>query len=85
MRRHSAPTKAITEQDSASTAVYRINEKDISIVVKADIIIVGLQAGVWDAQQNHDLAPMLRVIHAVAWLGPHLRTSNDHRFIVGVP
>jgi hypothetical protein len=43
------------------------------------------KAGVWDVLQNHDLAPMLRVLHAEAWLGYHLRTSNDHCFIVGVP
>jgi hypothetical protein len=43
------------------------------------------KAEVWDALQNHDLVPVLRVIHEKAWLGPHLRTSNDHRFIVGVP
>jgi hypothetical protein len=30
---------------------------------------------VWDALQNHDLVPVLRVIHVVAWLGPHLRTT----------
>jgi len=34
MRRHSAPTKAITEQSSASTAVYRINDVTSSVTVK---------------------------------------------------
>jgi len=33
------------------------------------------KAGVWDVLQNHDLAPMLRVLHAEAWLGYHLRTT----------
>jgi hypothetical protein len=27
----------------------------------------------------------LQIISEEAWLGHHLRTSNDHRFIVGVP
>jgi len=25
------------------------------------------------------------ILQRVAWIGPQLRTSNDHRFIVGVP
>jgi hypothetical protein len=33
------------------------------------------KAEVWDALQNHDLATMLRVIHAVVWLAPQLRTT----------
>ena len=28
---------------------------------------------------------LLQVISKGAWFGPHLRTLNDHRFIVGVP
>ncbi len=34
------------------------------------------KAGVRDVLQNHDFAPTLRVLHAVAWLGSQLRTSN---------
>jgi hypothetical protein len=28
---------------------------------------------------------LVTFFQGVAWLGPQLRTSNDHRFIVGVP
>jgi hypothetical protein len=28
---------------------------------------------------------LVTFFQGVTWLGPQLRTSNDHRFIVGVP
>ncbi len=31
------------------------------------------------------LSLLVTFFQGVAWFGPQLRTSNDHRFIVGVP